>query len=278
MYNDSDEEDEDYVPPDEDDNDDSGKVIANQDCTAVKEIQLSKQKAVDAAFSDLFGGSSATISTNISNKKSRKKTAIKSKNTRKKHQLLSDIFGHSNASKMIIRSKPRSITGDSSRETGNRRNKPLQGIAKKVITETKVFAGQKIEIKRSVLESSSASNSQNGNVPNSENKDGVSSTTANHPKSVPQQQNKVTGIDAVLSKIAGPEKISTMYKTSADWENFKDKTGLDDELKKKAESNDAYLVKKDFLDRVDLRRFEQEKEERNKKRSAAAVAAAHGGK
>ena len=62
-----------------------------------------------------------------------------------------------------------------------------------------------------------------------------------------------------------------MDKTNFDWEQFKDSTGLEDELKRKAQSNDAYLVKKDFLNRVDVRRFEQEKEERNKQRAANAA-------
>jgi hypothetical protein len=86
-----------------------------------------------------------------------------------------------------------------------------------------------------------------------------------------ENTNKVSGIDAVLSQIKGPQKFTTIDKTNVDWENFKDKAGLEEELKKKAQSKDAYLVKKDFLNRVDLRRFEQERDERNKKRAAAAL-------
>ena len=81
---------------------------------------------------------------------------------------------------------------------------------------------------------------------------------------------KAIGIDAVLSKINGPKKFTTIDKTNVDWETFKDKTGMEEELRKKAEGKDAYLVKKDFLNRVDVRRFEQEKDDRNKKRAAAA--------
>ena len=48
-------------------------------------------------------------------------------------------------------------------------------------------------------------------------------------------------------------------KTSSDWDQFKEKSGMNEELEKKAQDKDAFLVKKDFLQRVDLRRFEHEK-------------------
>jgi len=89
----------------------------------------------------------------------------------------------------------------------------------------------------------------------------------------PGEATKPAGIDAVLSQIKGPQKFTTIDKTNIDWENFKGKTGLEEELKKKAEGKDAFLVKKDFLNRVDARRFEQEKDERNKKRATAAASA-----
>lgn len=64
-----------------------------------------------------------------------------------------------------------------------------------------------------------------------------------------------------------------MTKTGADWELFKDHAGLEEELKKNALGKDAFLVKKDFLDRVDHRKFEKEKADRERERAAAAAAA-----
>jgi len=113
------------------------------------------------------------------------------------------------------------------------------------------FAGQMMEIKRTV----------------GQNDDSQTKAQGKQGKKDPKE----TGIDAVLSKIKGPQKITTIDKTNVDWENFKDATGMEEELKKKAEGKDAYLVKKDFLNRVDARRFEQEKDERNRKRAAAAM-------
>ena len=76
------------------------------------------------------------------------------------------------------------------------------------------------------------------------------------------------GVDAVLAQIAGPGKLSTAQKTSDDWESFKgsDKQ-LQDELEKTAQSKDAFLVKQDFLNRVDQRKFELEKTERERERA-----------
>jgi hypothetical protein len=77
-----------------------------------------------------------------------------------------------------------------------------------------------------------------------------------------------SNLDSVLSKIAGKKQINTVEKSSNDWEGFKesDKT-LQDELERNAQSKNAYLVKQDFLNRVDHRKFELEKEERDRERS-----------
>jgi len=39
-------------------------------------------------------------------------------------------------------------------------------------------------------------------------------------------------------------------------------------LESRAEGNEAFLVKKDFLDRVDHRKFELEKQERDRERAS----------
>lgn len=77
-----------------------------------------------------------------------------------------------------------------------------------------------------------------------------------------------SNLDSVLSQIAGKKQINTVEKSSNDWEGFKesDKT-LQDELERNAQSKNAYLVKQDFLNRVDHRKFELEKEERDRSRS-----------
>lgn len=103
--------------------------------------------------------------------------------------------------------------------------------------ETKLFAGQKIQVAVTPGSASKAASSAGA------------------------------GIDSVLQQIAGPSKITTVAKTSADWDVFKTETGLEAELEKKAQGKDAFLVKQDFLTRVDNRKFELERDERDKDRA-----------
>lgn len=111
----------------------------------------------------------------------------------------------------------------------------------------------------------------------------TSTTAAMQAVDSPAQGNnggkKSSNLDHVLKQLAGPKKLNTVEKTSGDWEGFKatDKT-LQDELERTAQSKDAYLVKQDFLNRVDQRRFELEREERDQERARRQLAAASGSK
>ena len=70
------------------------------------------------------------------------------------------------------------------------------------------------------------------------------------------------GLDKVLEELQGPKTISTVAKSSIDWENFKEAEGLEDELLKA--QKDGYLHRKEFLERCDVREFEQEKTARTR--------------
>ena len=81
---------------------------------------------------------------------------------------------------------------------------------------------------------------------------------------------KAKGVDNLLTELSKPEKLSTISKTSADWDLFKAKNAdseLKEQLESKAKGKEAYLVKKDFLARVDNRRFELEKAQRDRERA-----------
>lgn len=98
--------------------------------------------------------------------------------------------------------------------------------------------------------------------------EGSSTQSAAGPSTAIPAAAKGSSIDVVLARLAEPKRVSTVQKTSDDWESFKDTDKqLQDELEKKAQGKDAYLVKQDFLQRVDHRRFEIEKEERERERS-----------
>ena len=255
---DSDEEDEDYVPPAEGESDDegadgvtSGGKVDDNDAGRPR-LPAHKQRAVDEAFESLFGkpppaaGNAAS-----SGKKGKKKGAKSKKAMKKKKNLLAGMFGSSAAGKLLSTSAAVTKADTDSRK----RDRPLQGLEKKVVTETKVFAGKEIEVTRTVVGPTGAAAT-------------AAATAAAKGPTAPAAASAPGGIDAVLANLGGPQKLSTVAKTSSDWDTFKDKTGLDEELEEKAKGKDAYLVKKDFLDRVDQRTFEVEKAERDRERAA----------
>ena len=74
---------------------------------------------------------------------------------------------------------------------------------------------------------------------------------------VPGRKNKMNDILAGLKK----GQISTTAKSRGQWDSYKKDAGIDEELKQKAK--DGYIVKQEFLERVDWRTHEKELE--NKK-------------
>ena len=78
---------------------------------------------------------------------------------------------------------------------------------------------------------------------------------------------KPQGLDSLLQELNGPGKLSTVAKTSHDWDTFKTEAGVEEEIDKQAQGKNAYLHKQDFLQRVDQRKFVSEKQERDAQRS-----------
>ena len=266
----SDEDDEDYVPPDKnsDEEEDGAGACQSEEDTSLG-LSAGQRMAVDDAFASLFGASvppqvcadnrdgeieeSKEKRMGERKKKRNKKSKEVAKGKRalrKKRGILSEIFGASAAAKMMHTS---ATVRDKKREG------PLVVMEKRVVTEKKRFAGQEIEIRRTVVKPTEVPGG------NETLGDGGAKT---EPSPIPVIGAKAQGLDSVLAGLAGPQKITTVAKTSADWDSFKDKTGLEEELEVKAKGKDAFLVKKDFLQRVDKRTFEKEKEERNRNRSA----------
>jgi len=68
------------------------------------------------------------------------------------------------------------------------------------------------------------------------------------------------GLDSVLEAIKGPQAINTVTKSAFDWQQHKVQAGLEDELKGAADA--GYLARRDFLNRVDVRTYEKERDAR----------------
>ncbi|KAM4017457.1 craniofacial development protein 1 [Anomaloglossus baeobatrachus] len=73
------------------------------------------------------------------------------------------------------------------------------------------------------------------------------------------------GMSSILGKLGSKkQKISTLEKSKLDWESFKEQEGIGDELAHHNRGKDGYIDRKAFLERVDYRQFQLEREIRLK--------------
>nr|CAD7267975.1 unnamed protein product [Timema shepardi] len=79
------------------------------------------------------------------------------------------------------------------------------------------------------------------------------------------------GLSSVLGQLGRKPKLGTLEKSKLDWENFKSKEGLQDEIHTFNKGKDGYLERQDFLQRTDLRQFELERDLRTTRRSNSAL-------
>lgn len=71
------------------------------------------------------------------------------------------------------------------------------------------------------------------------------------------------GMGSILNRLGGKkQKMSTLEKSKMDWDAFKDEEGIGDELAIHNRGKEGYVERKNFLQRVDHRQFEQEKKVR----------------
>ena len=191
----------------------------------------SKRKAVDEAFERMFGYRWGT--TFHLNESEMDSTKLE----------LVRIFGVTTTARILNNKGSNKRQKKSIERILNYKDIELPKTKEGTVMETSVFAGQTVQTAKK-----------------------QSSTAAKAPAKGNSK------LDNVLAQLAGPTKISTVRKTNDDWEQFKESDKqLQDELEKKAQGKDAFLVKQDFLNRVDHRKFELEKEERDRERAKRAT-------
>lgn len=72
---------------------------------------------------------------------------------------------------------------------------------------------------------------------------------------------RTSGMSSLLGKIgAKKQKMSTLEKSKLDWESFKEEEGIGEELAIHNRGKEGYIERKAFLDRVDHRQFEIERD------------------
>ncbi|KAM6222054.1 craniofacial development protein 1 [Rhynchocyon petersi] len=70
-----------------------------------------------------------------------------------------------------------------------------------------------------------------------------------------------SGMSSLLGRIgAKKQKLSTLEKSKLDWESFKEEEGIGEELAIHNRGKEGYIERKAFLDRVDHRQFEIERD------------------
>ncbi|CAN0406329.1 unnamed protein product [Phaeothamnion confervicola] len=185
------------------------------------------------------------------------KKATKEKNLRKAERVLAEIFGKKDAAAIIGRGKckgkgraggpprtaPPSVALAATAAAAAAAVAAARKPQKVEVTETKKFAGREVALTRKVAEGSA------------EHKRLAAAAAAAATK-------PAAAIDRVLQQLDVPKAITTVEKSSVDWENFKEKEGLDEELAKVTKDGAGYLHRQDFLQRVDVRQFEKERDVR----------------
>ncbi|GMH74554.1 hypothetical protein TrST_g8773 [Triparma strigata] len=229
---DTDPEDEDYVlePTSEDDEIKTTSLVQEKP----QGISDTNRSKVDDLWSEMNGLSSTSSSTagatGLQKKKSKKSSKDGSEKVSKKSKaqskILKQMFGSTIASTLTSSSHINPLKKSKLPSTS------FSLPSKKIEKITRRFAGKDITVTRTIL------------------------STSPPPTS---------SVDAVLSTLKGPQKLTTIGKTAIDWDNMKESSGLSSDIEKGAEK--GFLDRKDFLNRVDGRRFEIEKEEREKKRN-----------
>lgn len=72
---------------------------------------------------------------------------------------------------------------------------------------------------------------------------------------------RTSGMSSLLGKIgAKRQKMSTLEKSKLDWESFKEEEGIGEELAIHNRGREGYIERKAFLERVDHRQFEIERD------------------
>ncbi|KAM8750801.1 craniofacial development protein 1 [Acanthopagrus schlegelii] len=182
---------------------------------------------------------------------------------------LSDVGSRPKECTLSSQSKVQSTTqkGDSSvlkvapLSTATEASEP----AKVTITKVFDFAGEEVRVNKVVSADSKEAKtylkSQNTTQEDNEDKE-ESLSTSQSPLPGPSAK-RPASMMSILSRIGGKkQKMSTLEKSKMDWDAFKSEEGITEELAIHNRGREGYVERKNFLERVDHRQFELEKEVR----------------
>ena len=261
MASNSDDSDSDYAPEEEKEEE---TVVSS--LKQLVDIPKSRKREIDSIFQEMMENDHDYMKKKAANSivtaektKGEDLEQKKMKVSAKKLALLQSVFGNSVATS-LVHSAASPAHKKRSREEKNDVALLAREAAKKVqrssvkVEEKVKFAGQQISLSKMVKTSTA-----------------------------PLKTSEVaaSGLDKVIDEMKGPKTISTVTESSSDWENFKEKEGIEDDLAVAAKGTinfvsspcsssfsylvdcvDGYLHRKDFLNRCDVRAFETERDQR----------------
>ncbi|CAM9681853.1 unnamed protein product [Ectocarpus sp. 12 AP-2014] len=247
---DSEEDDSDYVQDEAaGDDEEEDEVEEPEDTMGVATSDRQRSKIDDIWASMNASGADATAppaggsGIRLAEGKGKKATKKKKKANKKANKVLAGIFGKKAASDIVSGAGKGKRRAGAGAGEGAARKKLLAASRKVEVTEVKKYAGKDIVVKRKVTAGS-----------------------AEHVAAAGAK--KHGGLDNVLAALDGPKSISTVTKSSMDWETYKAAEGIEGDMEQATKDGKGYLNKQDFLQRCDVRKFETELEARQSKRDA----------
>ena len=214
MASNSDDSDSDYAPEDE-----KEEEIVHSSSKQLVDIPKSRKREINSIFQEMmekdhdFMKKKAATSIIKGGKSTDEGLKLKkAKVSAKKLSLLQSVFGNSVAASLVHsvasasnKKRPREEEGKVSEDVAllaREAAKKVQRSSVKVEEKVK-FAGQQISLSKMVKASSA---------------------------SLKTSEVAASGLDKVIDELKGPKTISTVTKSSSDWENFKEKEGIEDDL------------------------------------------------
>lgn len=155
-------------------------------------------------------------------------------------------------------------------EADTKEEKPKVEEKKEIITKQYDFAGQTVVVQEEVIVPKSNVNVPKPNTSSNSADSKLNETAEEAPKASTArgfQPIKRTsgGLGSLLGQLKKP-KMSTLTKSLHDWNDYKKKENLEDELDQHRRSKDSFLERQAFLTRTDNREFEHEKSVRDHER------------
>lgn len=127
------------------------------------------------------------------------------------------------------------------------------------ITKVFDFAGEEVRVTKEVDATSKEAKSFFRQ--NDQEKPQANAPSALPPLPAGSGLKRSSGMSSLLGKIgAKKQKMSTLEKSKLDWESFKEEEGIGEELAIHNRGKEGYIERKAFLDRVDHRQFEIERD------------------